>query len=405
MLFLLVAACSPAAPPIDAPIDAPRADGPVVDAPGDDGGAIDAPVVREGPALISLAAGEGTTCAVLDDGTARCWGDNRAGQLGDGTTTSSARPIVVSGVTDAIEISAGYELACALRAGGTVVCWGAGENGKLGSGSTESSPTPVPVVGLDHVTSIHAGYSTACALRDDGTVWCWGRGGELGRTSLMGSAVPVLVPGLTSVRALAAAGHGGTSIASHTCGARTGGTAFCWGLNDDGQNGIGNQDPTRTPSDVLALTGVTAIASGMTHACAVGTGGVSCWGAARRLGDGSVERRFVPGPVAGALDVVALGAGFGHTCALTRGRDVWCWGEAGSGQIGDGAPITVGDARLEPAQADVADVVLLAVGASHTCVHTADRVTSCWGTNLHGEAGSGEPGPSARSSTPSPVAW
>lgn len=365
----------------------------------------DAPRPVGGPALSSLAAGEGTTCAVLDDGSARCWGDNRAGQLGDGTRTSSVRPVAVAGLNDATAISAGYEFACALRALGTVVCWGSGTNGRLGHGSTEGSPTPVEVAGLSGVTAIHAGYSTACALRDDGTVWCWGRGGELGRTMLSDSSVPVAVPGLSDVRAIGVASHGGTTLSSHTCGVRTDGTAFCWGLNDDGQNGTGNQEITRTPAAVVGLTGVTAIAAGMTHACAVSRDGVSCWGTARHLGDGTVERRFVPGPVDGALDLVALTAGFGHTCGRTPAGDVWCWGDAGSGQVGDGEPIAVGGVRLSPVRADVRDVVLLAAGASHTCAHDAAHVTTCWGSNVHGEAGSGEPGATARTSVPSVVVW
>ena len=181
---LVVGSLSVLASGCPTPSDTPDAARENVDAFVPDG--VDAPMPSDtgsapsGPRLVSLAAGENTSCAVLEDGTARCWGRGDAGQLGNGTTDSSVRPVEVSGLTDAIAISTGYEIACALRSGGTVMCWGGGFNGRLGNGAEDDSPVPVAVTGLDSVTQIRAGYSTVCALRDDGTVWCWGRGGELG---------------------------------------------------------------------------------------------------------------------------------------------------------------------------------------------------------------------------------
>ena len=378
----------------------PPTDGPATDAPPTDGG-----TPATGPALISLAAGYNASCAVLTDGTARCWGDNRTGTLGDGTTTSSVRPVTVSGLTDATAISTGYEFSCALRTGGTVMCWGSGTNGHLGNGSTTDSLVPVAVSGLTGVSEIRVGFTTACALKDDGTVWCWGRGGELGSTVLTESSVPVQVPGLANVMHLANASHGGTSLSTHTCGVRTDGTAFCWGLNSDGQNGTGNQDITRTPAEVMGVDDATAITAGMTHACAVRATGTDCWGSSQLIGDGSVERRLVPTRVMTSTVFTQLTSGFEHTCGLTAGGDVWCWGRNGSGQIGDGLPLTVSDVRLAPVQADVANVALLAAGMTHTCAHTSAGVTYCWGRNEYGEIGSGTPGSGVRSSVPSVVVW
>ncbi len=374
---------------------------PGVDAPmGSDSGA-----PATGPRLISLAAGEDSTCAVLDDGTARCWGANSVGQLGDGTTTPSVTPVAVSGLTDAIAISAGYDIACALRSGGTVMCWGDGFNGRLGNGTEDDSPVPVAVTGLTNVTQIRAGFSTVCALKDDGTVWCWGRGGELGDGGVSSSAVPQQVPGLANVVALAGASHGGTSLSSHTCGVREDGTAFCWGLNNDGQNGTGNQDSARSPVEVLGITDGAAIAVGMTHGCITTATDTRCFGVGVLVGDGTLERRFEPTPVMTTQRFDALAAGFDHTCGLTSSGDVWCWGRNGSGQIGDGEPLVISDQRVAPVQADVSDVELIAAGASHTCAHTASGVTYCWGRNEYGELGWGEPSSSERTSVPTPVVW
>jgi alpha-tubulin suppressor-like RCC1 family protein len=383
------------APAIDAPVT-PGTDSAM---PFDGGG------TPTGPALVSLAAGASTTCAVLDDGSARCWGDNRAGQLGDGTTTSSVRPVAVAGLDDALSISTGYEHSCAVRSAGTVVCWGSGTNGKLGNGATSGSPTPVAVTGLTDVVQVRAGFTTTCALRGDGTVWCWGRGGELGSDALAESSVPVQVPGLADVVALAAASHGGTSLSSHTCGVRSDGTAFCWGLNSDGQNGTGDQATTRSPAAVSGVDDATAITAGMTHACAARASGTSCWGASTLIGDGTVERRLVPTAVSSDAAFVELTAGFEHTCGRSSGGDVWCWGRNGSGQIGDGEPLVSGDQRLVPVQADVTNVALIAAGMSHTCAHTTDGATYCWGRNEYGETGSGTPGSSMRSNVPALVEW
>jgi alpha-tubulin suppressor-like RCC1 family protein len=404
-LFLaLASACQPGSsgtdagilPGTDAPI-APGTDAPI--APG-----TDAPATPTGPTLVSLAAGEHTTCAVLDDGTARCWGDNRAGQLGDGTLTSSVTPVEVAGVTDAIAIATSYELSCVLHEGGTVSCWGSGSNGRLGNGANDSSPVPVEVTGLTNVVEIGAGFSTACALRDDGTVACWGRGGNYGSDVFSDTNVPVDVPGLTGVEHLSTASHGGTSLTSRTCGVRGDGSAFCWGLNADGQHGDGTQNDSRTPVEIPGLDDVTAIAAALTHTCIVRDDGTYCMGTAP-LGDGGVDRQFVPTLVTTSAVFESLSVGWEHACGLTAGGDVWCWGRNGSGQIGDGEELVIGDVRSVPVEADVSGIVLLAAGATHTCAHDGDGVTWCWGRNEYGETGSGEPSSLNRSNVPTPVVW
>lgn len=364
----------------------------------------DAAMVASGPRLVSLSAGEHTTCAVLEDGTARCWGSNAVGQLGDGTTTPSVRPVEVTGITDAIQISTGYDISCVLRSGGTVMCWGDNFNGRLGTGNEDDSLVPVEVMGLTNVTQIVAGFSTVCALTERGDVYCWGRAGELGDGSL-GSNVPVPVFGLENVDLLTGARHGGTSLSSHTCGNSITDGPFCWGLNSDGQNGLGHQDLTREATTLPVALDAVAMAVGMNHGCIATPTDTHCFGASTLIGDGSVERRFSPTQVMTSQTFTALAAGFEHTCGLTSTGDVWCWGRNGSGQIGDGEPLVIGDQRLVPSQADVSDVVLLTAGATHTCAHTESSVTYCWGRNEYGELGWGEVGSASRTNTPGAVIW
>jgi len=129
----------------------------------------------EGAVALSLGASFG--CALLGDGTAHCWGDNGAGQLGDGTTDARTDVVVVKGVSGAKAIALGAAHGCALSGEGRVMCWGAGDRGQLGDGKAERRATPAEVPGLEGVRAITAGGSHTCAMLADGSVKCWGGNG------------------------------------------------------------------------------------------------------------------------------------------------------------------------------------------------------------------------------------
>jgi alpha-tubulin suppressor-like RCC1 family protein len=94
------------------------------------------------PAFASLSVGGAHACALTADGTAYCWGDNRAGQLGDSTTTYRAEPTAVAGTTKFSSISAGYLHTCARTTDGSVACWGLNSAGELGDSTTTGRLTP-----------------------------------------------------------------------------------------------------------------------------------------------------------------------------------------------------------------------------------------------------------------------
>ena len=133
--------------------------------------------------VTAMATGGNHSCAVLGNGETRCWGWNDFGQLGDGTTTSRYRPVVVNGLSAASAIVAGSDHSCALAFDGVVSCWGWNDQGQLGDRTTISRSQPVAVRGLHEVRAIAAGWRHTCAIVSNGTVQCWGRNdhGQLGK--------------------------------------------------------------------------------------------------------------------------------------------------------------------------------------------------------------------------------
>jgi alpha-tubulin suppressor-like RCC1 family protein len=337
-----------------------------------------------------LATGWYHSCGVPSGGgSVKCWGSNYFGELGDGTTTHRRTPVDVVGLTsDVTAISAGTGHTCALTAAGGVKCWGLNFDGELGDGTTTGRLTPVDVVGLTSgATAITAGSDQSCAVTAAGGAKCWGRNGfgQLGDGTTTDRSTPVDVVGLTSgVAAIIAAQE-------YTCTVTAGGGAKCWGNNAGGQLGDGTKIDRHAPVDVRGLTsGVVAITAVVSHSCALtGVGDVKCWGnnAGGQLGDGTTTSRRTPVDVVGlGSGVTTIAAGAFHTCALTAGGGAKCWGSNGNGQLGDGTttqrltPVTV----LNFGSASS----LIAAGTDFTCGISAGGA-KCWGRNKWSGLGNG----------------
>lgn len=168
------------------------------------------------------------TCAIHESGAASCWGADQYGQLGDGTVAPFKGNVTVDGLgADAKQISTGVGHSCALITGGAVRCWGSNEFGQLGNGTTTTSAKPVSVIGLSRpAIEISAGGYHTCARLDNNQIYCWGRGtkGQLGNGSLENSPTAKKVASVggihyASVRLSKVAGHAnfqGTFVALPT---------------------------------------------------------------------------------------------------------------------------------------------------------------------------------------------
>jgi alpha-tubulin suppressor-like RCC1 family protein len=352
---------------------------------------------------MAIAAGYLHTCAVTRAGGVRCWGSNDSGQLGNGTTRDSSVPVGVVGLTrGVVALAAGGHHTCALTSAGGVKCWGLNDGGQLGNGTTDDSSTPVDVRGLaSRVIAITAGAGWVCALTRAGGVKCWGWNayGQLGNRGGDGSINvqrPVGVSGLASgVIAISAS-------ALHICALTSAGHVKCWGSIS------APKTDSNVPIEIAGLgSDATAITAGGLHACAItGRGAVECWGynGEGELGNGG-SKTYSGSPVEVATltkGMAALAAGStydflpSHTCVLTRAGGARCWGPNGDGQLGNGT--TTDSSRPVDVSGLTSGLSALSVGGSHTCAITKAKQLKCWGDNSNGQLGNG-----SLTNSPTPV--
>ncbi|MGW4165023.1 RCC1 domain-containing protein [Streptomyces sp. NPDC004788] len=350
--------------------------------------------------VVKVAAGDGHSIALLEDGSVVGWGNNNTGQLGDGTTTERTAPVRVCDVgetapctrflTGAVSVAVGDVHSFALLTDGTLVAWGSGFAGRLGDGTTTDRSTPVRVCdvgetapctrGLSGVTSIAAGYQHSIATRADGSVVTWGfnGNGQLGDGTGLPRSTPVML-GLTDVVSVAAGEF-------HSVAARADGTVYNWGAASALGSGGGGTDQN-TPVQVCAvgqtapcsafLTGVKSVAAGDVHSLAVRADGtVVSWGfnGSGQLGDGTTTSRNVPVQVCAPgsctshlTGVIAVAGGItgSHSLALRSDGSVRAWGLNDNGQLGDGTTTNAST-----------PVRVCALGQTAPCTRLLEGVTS-----------------------------
>ena len=351
--------------------------------------------------VVQVTSGWSQSCALLESGEGRCWGSNSKGQLGDGSTTGSSRPVVVSDpdgtgpLTGIVQLTVHDARTCALVTSGSVYCWGDNATGALGDGTTTDRVRPTLVADvagggqLTDVAQVSAGLTHTCAVMTDGEARCWGGSGPGalgdGTSNLRTRPVAVIDPlaALEPISDVAEVSAG----RSHTCARLDGGGASCWGGNSWGQLGTADVNSTSVPVAVSnsagdgPLSGITDLSAGRIHTCAVQSGGTAvCWGNndSRRLGDGTTTHRRRPvtvlnsegtGPLTG---VEQISAGYMHTCAVLVDTTARCWGLVTSSAF----PVGVTD---ETGTGALTGVAQISTGEQWTCAALTSGQVRCWG--------------------------
>lgn len=400
-----------------------------------------------------VALGGIHSCAIVQDGSVRCWGGNVYGHLGQGNTArvgddetpAAVPPVDIGPGRRAVAVAAGADHTCVIRDDGQVMCWGYGFSGALGYGITgvigdNETPASIGTVSLGPgrtAVDIAAGGAHTCAVLDNGDVRCWGSntygqlGNGLGTAAVGDDELPSSVPPVSL-----GAGRRAVAVAAgnqHTCVILDDGTVRCWGKGDQGTLGLPGFSANLGDNDVPSSQAVVsigagrraaAITAGGAHTCVIlDDGRVRCWGrnVEGQLGIASTatigdDEAPSAGPlvslplsipvVSGGVDApeaaisiltpraISLDAGNGHTCAVTNAGLVSCWGSGGGGQLGYGNTATVGDNET-PASVGSVDLgssrrgSVVAAGSGHTCVVRDDASLQCWGVGQVGELGYG----------------
>jgi len=305
---------------------------------------------------ISISAGNEVSCAVLTDGTVKCWGKGASWQLGNSNQTNMSRAVTVmqnasTPLTGVTAVSVGGNHVCAVLANRTVSCWGWNNANQMGNGSfTINFKTPTLIVGITEAIAVSANNQHSCALLSTGSVTCWGSDGGTGGlgtgTALQTNSGPkVVVPGINDAISVSAGW-------SHSCAALTVGKVYCWGNGGNGQLGNGNNYSTNTPVEVVGIANATSVTAGYLHSCArLQDGTVKCWGyngTYGALGNNSTLQSTRPVVVTGINNAISVSAYGNSTCAALSDGTAQCWGDYNAGQLGNGTRSRAASDPLTP---------------------------------------------------------
>lgn len=356
-----------------------------------------------------LTVGYSHVCVLLDNNTVKCWGDNSFGHLGYGDKRGRLQPegTVPLGTGWLVQqIAAGFQHVCAVMDDRSLKCWGSNDYGQLGYGNTtprlRPQANPVNLGSGRTAKMLDAGQAATCALLDNNTVKCWGNNsyGGLGYNDTQGRNKPSNSP--------IDLGSGRTAkqvslYSFSTCAILDNNSLKCWGKNDKGQ--LGYSDTTqREKPDINSIdlgTGRTAriIEASNFFSCAIlNDGSVKCWGGNNlgQLGYGDQTDRTKPdaNPIDLGTGRTAKQLALGHisTCALLDNGTVKCWGNSGSyGRLGYG---TTGTSTRPPANpinfGSGRTALSIAFGTDHGCAILDNGTLKCWGRNHVGQLGYGD---------------
>ncbi|MCX6129968.1 MAG: hypothetical protein NTX25_13015, partial [Proteobacteria bacterium] len=356
-----------------------------------------------------LSAGGSQTCSVLDDDSLSCWGYNFEGELGYGDSKDRYRTasfgINLGPHKTALHVATAYDHSCAILNDHSVKCWGQNAYGQLGYGDTTNRMAP-PAQSINlgdnrTATAIFTGFSHSCAILDDDSVKCWGANGS-GQLGL-GDYVNRMAPPMQAIKLGPNRYARSLSLgAYHSCALLDDYSVKCWGNNSEAQLGytdkVQRASPAINPLFFGGAQKVLSLVSGDYHSCAIlDDMSLRCWGrntdGQLGLGDTAPHLALAESKLSFAegLHPQSLTAGLSHTCVLFDDGSVQCWGQNDEGQLGYGdteqryapsaSPLLMGEGRL---------AIALTAGRKHTCALLDDKTLKCWGSNSYGQLGNGQ---------------
>ena len=336
----------------------------------------------------AINRGGRTTCAIRKNQSVVCWGRNNYGQLGDGSYVPySSQPVKVLGINEALDITTlGPQAHCALKNDATIACWG---------GGIGDIPDTIP--DINDAVAISSGRFATCTVRSNGSVTCFNFTGtifpESKHKTMSGNTIRYKnILNLDDAVDISVGGN-------FACALRQKGQVACFGEKQHRILGPNAGDPT-TPwhydesrikifeaFQIPDITNAISVSSGESHACVLQeTGSILCWGFNNygQLGNGdqkdlsilSSERIFetLPVKVAGMVDAVSVATGADYTCALRQNGKVTCWGR-----------FTFTKTIYSPLPKEIDGIVdakKIFVRDSTSCALNSNNIATCWGSNV-----------------------
>lgn len=281
-----------------------------------------------------VSAGDSHTCSVRSsDGTVFCWGSNKQFQLGvpANVTGPIQVPFGPAQVT-AVQVAAGVAHTCA-RGGDGLACWGNNLAGQIGNGQVSEKQLPVGMPLPLQVLEVAVGGAHSCARPSVTSLRCWGSNqvGQVGAPDLQNPALQLYDTNLPATAVSLGALHSCALLKDEV---------RCWGANNDLQLGADRLGGP-LPLKVELEAGVKSLSAGYLHTCVVLVDGrITCWGANQhgQLGpSAAVGKQSLPSTFSLPEPAVEVSAGGQHTCALTTAGRAYCWGRNDLGQLGNGS--------------------------------------------------------------------
>lgn len=334
--------------------------------------------------LVKLATGYFHTLALDARGRLLAWGDNTRGQLGVGVAVNRSVPGAVQGLSTVTHIASGQRHALALQADGTVKAWGDNDDSAVGNGKDDRLFTsPQAVTGLPLIRKVAAGGSSSAALDITGKLWVWGanlRGQLAISEDIFRTNRPAQALGLPPLADISAGSE-------HMLGLDLQGRVWVWGANGRGQLGDGYNQAT-APRVLTSLGNIVAVSAAGDHSMALDAQGrVWAWGDNGYLQVGATDQDQVKVPVLvpGLPDIKSIAAGYFSSLALGVDGSIWAWGEGQEGQLGDGQQAI----RGTPARAGNDTFAAIGAGVMHALALRADGLAWSFGLNFSGQLGDG----------------